>query len=120
MSIRNRPLLRLRAIPVRPAPSYPPKAVTVAVVPTIAENVCWEFNTMVGCPRGDWCQWKHEYVATAAQPPPQNKSAFAAAAGGNFGPLLGPGGNYNICWEFNTVVGCPRGAMCQWKHERVK
>merc|ERR1719361_3119528 len=32
-------------------------------------NVCWEFNTFVGCRKGSACKWAHQYLAKESAHP---------------------------------------------------
>merc|ERR1712083_387429 len=32
-------------------------------------NVCWEFNTFVGCRKGSKCKWAHQYLAKESAHP---------------------------------------------------
>lgn len=37
--------------------------------------------------------------------------------GGNYGSYGTTFDRHNVCWEFNTFVGCRKGSACKWAHQ---
>ena len=60
--------------------------------PTYDDDViCWAYNSFLGCPNGDKCQWVHACYDTSKD------------------------SGFDICWAFNSG-GCRYGEQCEWRH----
>merc|ERR1711933_683783 len=53
---------------------------------------------------------KEQQQQQQCRPVDESKSSKYASYGTTFD-------RHNVCWEFNTFVGCRKGAKCKWAHQ---